>query len=270
MRFTLTPTEATITTSTLLEFIRSKGFNWHQLGCGEGGCGACTVVVGKYDAAGKAPYRYKSVNACLLPLVAVHGCHVLTVEGIGTSANPHPIQERIGKLFGSQCGFCTPGIVMSLYATVRNGYGRLTEEISSIRWMGVSADAPGTGYLDAAKSFATVKSNGSSSSSSNSNSEDSDDARTYYAARGGSYYAHSVCKGRRLLHGQWQVEGLCATATTPGISTTAHTIQRCLTRPSLSRTTQPRNSSSPVPVEGLIRLAGSGLYRGPPEVGRPR
>jgi xanthine dehydrogenase/oxidase len=48
------------------------------------------------------------------------GKHIVTVEGIGKSNNPHPVQERIAKLHGSQCGFCTPGIVMSLYTLLRN------------------------------------------------------------------------------------------------------------------------------------------------------
>ncbi|EPQ25875.1 uncharacterized protein PFL1_06549 [Pseudozyma flocculosa PF-1] len=176
---------------TLLDFVRSKGFTGTKLGCGEGGCGACTVVVGRrkassdsIDPAGpaqsSAPYRYKSVNACLLPLVAVHGCHVLTVEGIGSSSDPHPIQERIGKMFGSQCGFCTPGIVMSLYATVRNGYGNLSEEDIEHSLDGCLCRC--TGYrpiLDAAKTFATVKKSRSevepsaSSSSSSSGSPSS-------------------------------------------------------------------------------------------------
>jgi xanthine dehydrogenase/oxidase len=60
------------------------------------------------------------VNACLAPLVSVDGKHVITVEGIGNVKRPHPAQERIAKGNGSQCGFCTPGIVMSLYALLRN------------------------------------------------------------------------------------------------------------------------------------------------------
>ena len=92
---------------TLLEYLRQvQGLTGTKLGCAEGGCGACTVVVGKViDGAKAGGYEYRAVNACLLPLVAVHGAHVLTVEGIGTSQNPHPIQERIAKMFGSQCGF---------------------------------------------------------------------------------------------------------------------------------------------------------------------
>lgn len=100
---------------TLLEFLRSGAggvlprLTGTKLGCAEGGCGACTVVVGKVQAtcepSSPPAYEYKAVNACLLPLLACHGAHVLTVEGIGSSEQPHPIQERIGKLFGSQCGF---------------------------------------------------------------------------------------------------------------------------------------------------------------------
>lgn len=52
------------------------------------------------------------MNACLAPLVSVDGKHVITIEGIGDVKNPHPAQERIAMDNGSQCGFCTPGIVM--------------------------------------------------------------------------------------------------------------------------------------------------------------
>lgn len=105
---------------TLLEFIRSQhGLKGTKLGCGEGGCGACTVVLQFYES-GKI--RHSAVNACLFPLVGAVGKHIITVEGLGDVDNPHPLQERLAKLHGSQCGFCTPGIVMSLYALVRNAY----------------------------------------------------------------------------------------------------------------------------------------------------
>lgn len=55
---------------------------------------------------------HASVNACLAPLVSLDGKHVITVEGIGNVKKPHPVQERIAMGSGSQCGFCTPGIVM--------------------------------------------------------------------------------------------------------------------------------------------------------------
>ncbi|KAF3933300.1 hypothetical protein ABW19_dt0200309 [Dactylella cylindrospora] len=104
---------------TLLEYLRGIGLTGTKLGCSEGGCGACTVVVSQYNPTTKKIY-HASVNACLAPVISVDGKHVITVEGIGNSKNPHPAQERIAKWHGSQCGFCTPGIVMSLYALLRN------------------------------------------------------------------------------------------------------------------------------------------------------
>jgi xanthine dehydrogenase/oxidase len=77
------------------------------------------VVVSQYNPTTKQIY-HASVNACLAPLVSVDGKHVITVEGIGNVNRPHPAQERLAKGNGSQCGFCTPGIVMSLYALLRN------------------------------------------------------------------------------------------------------------------------------------------------------
>ncbi|RFU29765.1 hypothetical protein B7463_g6582, partial [Scytalidium lignicola] len=104
---------------TLLEYLRGIGLTGTKLGCAEGGCGACTVVVSQYNPTTKKIY-HASVNACLAPLVSVDGKHVITIEGVGNVDKPHPTQERIAKGNGSQCGFCTPGIVMSLYALLRN------------------------------------------------------------------------------------------------------------------------------------------------------
>lgn len=104
---------------TLLEYLRGIGLTGTKLGCAEGGCGACTVVVSQFNPTTKKIY-HASVNACLAPLVSVDGKHVITIEGIGNTKKPHPTQERIAKGNGSQCGFCTPGIVMSLYALLRN------------------------------------------------------------------------------------------------------------------------------------------------------
>lgn len=104
---------------TLLEYLRGIGLTGTKLVCAEGGCGACTVVVSQFNPTTKRIY-HASVNACLAPLVSVDGKHVITIEGIGNVKRPHPAQERIAKGNGSQCGFCTPGIVMSLYALLRN------------------------------------------------------------------------------------------------------------------------------------------------------
>lgn len=93
---------------TLLDYIRAQpNLKGTKLGCGEGGCGACTVVLQVPDwQSEKKRIRHLSVNACLFPLVGIDGKHVITVEGIGNVHRPHPLQERIAKLHGSQCGFC--------------------------------------------------------------------------------------------------------------------------------------------------------------------
>lgn len=77
------------------------------------------MVVSQYNPTTKQIY-HASVNACLAPLASIDGKHVITIEGIGNTKSPHPTQERVARGNGSQCGFCTPGIVMSLYALLRN------------------------------------------------------------------------------------------------------------------------------------------------------
>ena len=81
-------------------------------------------MVSSHDA-GKVHHR--AVNACLFPLYACEGTHVVTVEGLGTRRSGlHPVQRAIAEAHGSQCGFCTPGFVMSMYALLRSSAGRPT------------------------------------------------------------------------------------------------------------------------------------------------
>uniref|UniRef100_A0A2D4HXB2 Xanthine dehydrogenase/oxidase n=4 Tax=Micrurus TaxID=8634 RepID=A0A2D4HXB2_MICLE len=116
--------------TTLLTYLRRKlGLCGTKLGCGEGGCGACTVMISKVDNSRNKIIHY-SANACLFPICALHHVAVTTVEGIGsTKTRLHPVQERIAKSHGSQCGFCTPGIVMSMYTLLRNYPQPKMEEI---------------------------------------------------------------------------------------------------------------------------------------------
>ncbi|KAM4023680.1 aldehyde oxidase-like [Anomaloglossus baeobatrachus] len=105
----------------LLPYLRKKLLlTGTKYGCGGGGCGACTVMVSTINPVTKKIIHY-SANACLLPVCCLHGAAITTVEGIGsTTSRLHPVQERIAKAHGSQCGFCTPGMVMSMYSLLRN------------------------------------------------------------------------------------------------------------------------------------------------------
>uniref|UniRef100_H2YPI8 Xanthine dehydrogenase/oxidase n=1 Tax=Ciona savignyi TaxID=51511 RepID=H2YPI8_CIOSA len=107
--------------TSLIVYLRTKlRLTGTKLGCSEGGCGACTVMVSKWDRSQSRIVHF-SVNSCLAPVVSMHDCAVTTVEGIGsTKTKLHAVQERLWKFHGSQCGFCTPGIVMSMYALLRN------------------------------------------------------------------------------------------------------------------------------------------------------
>jgi len=100
---------------TLLDYLRLRQrLVGTKEGCAEGDCGACTVLVGRLAADGLV---YETVNSCIRFLGSVEGCHVVTVEHLrGEGGGLHPVQQALVDLHGSQCGFCTPGFVMSLYA----------------------------------------------------------------------------------------------------------------------------------------------------------
>ena len=102
-------------TDTLLDFLRlDRRLTGTKEGCAEGDCGACTVLVGRLAGGNLC---YEAVNACIRLLGSLDGCHVVTVEYLsGPNGRLHPVQEAMVAYHGSQCGFCTPGFVMSLYA----------------------------------------------------------------------------------------------------------------------------------------------------------
>lgn len=119
IRFLLNGTEVTqqnvAASQTLLDFLRlNRRLTGTKEGCAEGDCGACTVLVGRLTRNG---LEYQPVNACIRFLASVDGCHVVTIEHLaGPDGKLHPVQQAMVDFHGSQCGFCTPGFVMSLYA----------------------------------------------------------------------------------------------------------------------------------------------------------
>ncbi len=107
---------------TLLEVLREDlHLSATKEGCGEGDCGACTVVLGEVV---DGRLTYKSVNSCIRLAHSVHGMAVYTAEDIAApSGELHPAQEAMVRCHGSQCGFCTPGFVMSLFGMYQNTKG---------------------------------------------------------------------------------------------------------------------------------------------------
>lgn len=96
----------------LLDFIRyHQHLTGTKIGCREGDCGACTVLVGEIVG---GELQYESMTSCLLPLGNVQGKHIVTIEGINFPDHLNPVQQAMADCGGTQCGFCTPGFVMSL------------------------------------------------------------------------------------------------------------------------------------------------------------
>ena len=100
--------------ATLLDHLRlEQRLTGTKEGCAEGDCGACTVLVGRLV---DGVLSYETVNACIRFLGSLDASHVVTVEHLASSGSLHPVQQALVDEHGSQCGFCTPGFVMSLYA----------------------------------------------------------------------------------------------------------------------------------------------------------
>ena len=118
IRFLLNDREERLTavrsSDTLLDHLRlTRRLRGTKEGCAEGDCGACTVLVGRRTGGGLV---YEPVNACIRLMGSLDLCHVVTVEHLaGADGALHPVQQAMVDTHGSQCGFCTPGFVMSLY-----------------------------------------------------------------------------------------------------------------------------------------------------------
>lgn len=115
----------------LLQFLREDaGLVGTKEGCASGDCGACTVIVREPDTG-----RVGTVNSCITPLAHAIGRQVVTVEGVGQPGALHPVQAAMVSEHGSQCGFCTPGFVMSLVAAqliAQNGKTLIAQDRSTL------------------------------------------------------------------------------------------------------------------------------------------
>lgn len=107
---------------TVLEYLRTHlARPGTKEGCASGDCGACTVVIGELvENAGVTQLRYRSTNACLTFVSSLHGKQLLSVEDLKHQGRLHSVQQAMVDCHGSQCGFCTPGFVMSLFALQKN------------------------------------------------------------------------------------------------------------------------------------------------------
>lgn len=110
--------------TTLLEYLRQSGRVGTKEGCGDGDCGACTVAIVAEGADGKP--HYQAVNSCLIPIGVLAGRQIMTVESI-SNGSLHPVQQAMVELGGSQCGYCTPGFIMSLFAAY---YDRAVDDLA--------------------------------------------------------------------------------------------------------------------------------------------
>jgi aerobic-type carbon monoxide dehydrogenase small subunit (CoxS/CutS family) len=94
------------------------GLTGSKYGCGEGYCGACTVVV-----------NGSAVRSCSTEVLSVNGAEVITIEGLAEDGKLHPLQEAFAEHGGFQCGYCTPGMIMNAYALLRSNPKATREEI---------------------------------------------------------------------------------------------------------------------------------------------
>ena len=107
--------------TTVLEWLRDNQLVGTKEGCASGDCGACTAVIGEIVTNNKSSkVEYKSINTCMALAYGLVGKHLVTVEGLAEEGRLHPSQKAMVLENGSQCGFCTPGFVMSLFALYQN------------------------------------------------------------------------------------------------------------------------------------------------------
>ncbi|CAL5222937.1 g5372 [Coccomyxa viridis] len=144
--------------TTLYDFLRGRTtYTGTKSGCGEGGCGSCSVEVYQYNPSSGSTTT-KCINACLAPIASLDGCSIVTVEGLGNcSSGFNPVQDAIARHHGSQCGYCTPGMVVACHAALSKHEDKNTSPSEEQMEKALDGNlCRCTGYrpiLDACKSF---------------------------------------------------------------------------------------------------------------------
>jgi xanthine dehydrogenase molybdopterin binding subunit/xanthine dehydrogenase small subunit len=123
-----THVEGLAPTTTLLDYLRTHGCTGSKQGCAEGDCGACTVAMVDRDAHGQPTYR--AINSCIALLPMFAGREVITVDGLADGAKLHPAQSTMVEHYGSQCGYCTPGFVVSMFEAYNRSDCQTSAKIS--------------------------------------------------------------------------------------------------------------------------------------------
>jgi xanthine dehydrogenase small subunit len=114
-------------TQTVLDYLRlDEKSTGTKEGCNEGDCGACTAAIGRIK---NGKLVYEPANACILLVGQLHGCELVTVDDLARENVLHPVQEAMVKHHASQCGFCTPGFVMSLFTLYQSGIRPTRQQI---------------------------------------------------------------------------------------------------------------------------------------------
>ncbi|BFZ04909.1 hypothetical protein BsWGS_07948 [Bradybaena similaris] len=141
--------------TSLLEFMRQVGISRGTKGCCfEGGCGVCLVTVKFLDPLTSKPRLY-TINSCCLQLYTCDGLEITTIEGLGdTRDGLHPIQDRLAKFDGAQCGFCTPGQIMNMYGLLQSNPKPTMQEVEDTFDATICRCTGYRSILDAMKSFA--------------------------------------------------------------------------------------------------------------------
>ena len=104
--------------TTVLNYLRDKkNLRGTKEGCASGDCGACTAVIAELI---NDKLVYKSINTCIMFVYNLHGKQLITVEHLKDGAKLHPVQKSMVDYGGSQCGFCTPGFIMSMFSMYKN------------------------------------------------------------------------------------------------------------------------------------------------------